>query len=178
MMAHPDCPHESDVLMMVTTGRWPERAPEDLRAHAATCAICADVATVALAIAEIDEAGAAEFEPRLPSAGTVWWRAQLRSRQDAAKEVVRPITVAQAVLLGALGVIMGAVFGATAGWFQRVIHRAWETAGTVASSIHMPALTLPDSSELAGYSTTLLLVGLVAALAMAIVVWALREDRA
>lgn len=175
-MARVECPHEADVLMMVTTGRWPERAPEDLRAHASTCAICSDLALIAVAI---DEANSAPVEPRLPSAGTVWWRAQLRSRQEAAKEVVRPITVAQAVLLGAIGVVAGAVFGASAGWFQRVIGRGWQIARDAVGSIHLPALptvTLPDSTVLASYSTTLVVIGVVAVLATAVVVWALREE--
>lgn len=176
-MARLDCPRESDVLMMVTTGRWPGRAPEDLRAHVATCEICADLALIAVAI---DDANGGAMAPALPSAGAVWWRAQLRSREETAKEVVRPITVAQAVLLGIAGVILGAVFGASAGWFQRGLRRASEMAGSVVASIHMPtlpALTLPDSA-IRTYSTALVVAGVAAALATAVVLWALREDRA
>lgn len=175
-MARLDCPHEVDVLTMVSTGQWPERAPADLRAHVVTCAVCADLASVARAI---DDERAAPIAPRLPSSGTVWWRAQLRARQDAAREVGRPITVAQAVLLAVAGGVAGAVFGASADWFQRALHRGWRLVTDAASAVHLPSLpSLPAdmTTATANYSTILILVGLGAAVAMAVVVWAFREE--
>ena len=38
-----DCGREDDVLDALTSGRWPDRADDELRSHVATCAICADV---------------------------------------------------------------------------------------------------------------------------------------
>ena len=178
-MPRVDCPHEADVLMMVTTGRWPDRAPEELRAHASTCDICADIALIAQVI---DDDAAMMPAPPLPSAGTVWWRAQLRARQEAAKDVGRPITVAQGVLLAVVGGVAGAVFGATTGWFQRVLSRVWggvsDAASSATASIHFPSLpALPsDVSVLADYRTGLIIVGVGVALAMAVVVWGLREE--
>ena len=80
-----ECRFEDDVLMYVGTGRWPDRAPADLTAHAANCEVCRDLAAVASAMdAERDaEADSA----RVPTAGTVWWHAQLRARQEAVKAV-------------------------------------------------------------------------------------------
>lgn len=167
-----ECPYEDDVLTMVTTGQWPTRASAELRAHAAECPVCADLALVAQAIGEDAVA------PRLPGSGTVWWRAQLRARQDAAKESGRPITVAQAVLLAVAGGLAGAVFGATTGWFQRVLHGAWTVVSDAAANVHLPELPslTVDSTTIANYSTGLLLLGIAAAVAMAVVVWALREE--
>ena len=90
-----DCCREDDVLDALTSGRWPDRADDELRAHVATCAICADVVEVASAVLEVrdDEPG----EMRIPSSAVMWWRAQMRARQEAAREAARPITVAQVV---------------------------------------------------------------------------------
>jgi hypothetical protein len=175
-MTRLDCPHEADVLTMVTTGQWPDRAPVELRQHAATCALCADVALIAQVI---EEEASMPAPPQLPSAGMVWWRAQLRARQDAAKAVGRPITVAQGALLAVAGGVAGAVFGATTGWFQSVLLRGWGGIKTAASSVHLP--TLPsvsfDPSLVSDYRAGFIIVGIGAALAMAVVMWALREDR-
>ena len=116
-MKRVECPFEDDVLMYVGTGRWPDRAPAELTTHAASCEVCGDLAVVAGAMDT--ERGDVPVSARVPSAGTVWWHAQLRAREDAAKAVGRPITFAQAALLAACGGAAGAVFGATTGWFQR-----------------------------------------------------------
>jgi hypothetical protein len=175
-MAHHDCVHESDVLTMVTTGQWPDRAPAGLRAHAATCDVCADLALIAQAIDEEHTAPA----PALPSAGTVWWRAQIRARQDAAKEVVRPITVAQAIGLAVAMGVAGAVFGASAGWFQRVLQRVGGLLSDAFAAVprpSWPALPAVDLATLANHTTSIALVGLVLAATAAIVVWAFREEQ-
>ncbi len=174
-----DCPFEDDVLMMVTTGRWPDRAPADLVAHAADCDVCGDLAVVARAIEEataFDETHAREDDARLPGAGTVWWRAQLRARQEAAAAVGRPITVAQAALLAACGGAAGAVFGATTGWFQQALQRGREIVASVASHVHLPALPAGAGTPLATYGASLAVAGICLALAVGIVVWAFREE--
>ena len=114
-----DCPHESEVLSAVYTNRWPHQAGDELRDHVFECRICADVLAVAAAFeAETDLARA---NAHVPDASIVWWRAQLRARQAAEKEAVRPITVAQAVGLAAIVGVGGAIFGATATWFQNAL---------------------------------------------------------
>ena len=174
-----DCPFEDDVLMMVTTGRWPDRAPADLVAHAAGCDVCADLAVVAQAIDEasgIDAAHVSEDAARVPGAGTVWWRAQLRARQEAAAAVGRPITVAQAALLAVCGGVAGAVFGATTNWFQQAIHRGREVVSSIASNVHLPALPAESAMPLASYGASIAIIGISLALAVVIVVWAFREE--
>ena len=92
-----DCCREDDVLDALTSGRWPDRADDELRSHVASCAICADVIDVASAVLEVrnDDPG----EMRIPSSAVMWWRAQMRARQEAAREAARQITVAQVVAL-------------------------------------------------------------------------------
>jgi hypothetical protein len=171
-MARISCPHEDDVLMLATTGRWSDRAGAELRAHAATCPVCADLALVAQAI---DDDRAESMEPSLPSSGTVWWRAQLRAKQDAVRESGRPITIAHAVLLAVAGGLAGAIFGATTDWFQRGLRSGREALGSFLSNIPLPSVP-PDSSWLSVYGPTLVVGGLLVAAATAIVIWTFREE--
>ena len=67
----------------------------------------------------------------VPDAASVWWRAQLRAREDAARVAGR-ITMAQVVAIAATFAAVGAIFGATSGWFQRGLH--WIAASSHRSS--------------------------------------------
>jgi hypothetical protein len=90
-----DCCHEDDVLDALTSGRWPDRADDALRVHVASCAVCADIVEVAGAILEGRDDTVSDM--RIPSSAVMWWRAQMRARQEAAREASRPITIAQIV---------------------------------------------------------------------------------
>ena len=93
-MNQTECARETDVVDAVTSGRWPERADAGLRAHVAGCAICADVAEVARALQEDHET--AWREARIPSSARVWWRAEMRARQEAARKAAQPMAVVTA----------------------------------------------------------------------------------
>ena len=173
-MSRHECQYEADVVTMVYTGRWPERAPDELRAHAATCAVCSDVAVVAAAIESETTENAA---PSLPSSGTMWWRAQIRARQDAAREVVRPITAAQALGLAALFGTVGAVFGATAPWFQSAIRWFGSALSGMRESIRLPAIPSDLSGVWIGYWIILLVVVVSLIATAAVVGWAMKEDK-
>ncbi|MGE5816048.1 MAG: hypothetical protein ACM36C_16280, partial [Acidobacteriota bacterium] len=104
-MTRVECPREQDVLDALASRRWPHRAGDELRAHVATCGICADLVTVAGALLD-DESVPHE----LPPASLVWWRAQLRARVEAARAALRPIRVAQlAAVICAAAVVIAAV---------------------------------------------------------------------
>lgn len=90
-----ECDREHDVLDALAAGRWPSRCDEDLRAHVGACAICRDLADVAAEFA--DDRDAAWRDAQVPSAGIVWWRAQLRAREDAARSAGRPVAFIQGV---------------------------------------------------------------------------------
>jgi hypothetical protein len=90
-----ECDREHDVLDALAAGRWPEPCDDDLRAHVRGCTVCADLATVAAAL--LDDHDAARSDARVPAAGVVWWRAQLRAREDAAREAGRPVAFIQGV---------------------------------------------------------------------------------
>jgi hypothetical protein len=91
----PICEREQDVLDAIGNSGWPGRCDDELRAHVNVCAVCSDLAEVAAAV--IDDRDAAWSLARVPPAGIVWWRAQLRAREEAARAAGRPVAFAQGV---------------------------------------------------------------------------------
>jgi hypothetical protein len=90
-----ECPRESDVLDAIDSKRWPHRVDRELVDHVASCDICSDVLAVAAAMREDHDA--TWQEASLPSSGQVWWRAEMRVRQEAIRAASRPITFAYGV---------------------------------------------------------------------------------
>jgi len=86
-----ECVRENEIVEAVTSGRWPDACGSDLRNHVRACHICKEVAFVAGAL--LEEHDIALVEARVPSAGLVWWRAELRARREAAKAAERPLTL-------------------------------------------------------------------------------------
>jgi hypothetical protein len=97
-MVDRECIHEAELLDAITAGRWPDGCAE-LHAHASSCATCADLATVASAIAE--DAAAAMRRAPIPSSGLMWWRMQRRTQLEAARTATRAITFVEAATLAA-----------------------------------------------------------------------------
>jgi hypothetical protein len=130
-----ECPRESDVLDALASARWPHRVDRELTDHVASCNICSDVLIVAEAMRE--DSDAIWREASVPSSGQVWWRAEMRARQEAIREASRPITVAYGV-----AALAGLTLMVAAGWFMwPAIH------GYVASSalLQVPAMTAPPA---------------------------------
>jgi hypothetical protein len=110
-----ECEFEAEVLAMVLQARWPEGAGEPLRKHVRECGICADV----VAIAGTIDLSRQELRASavLPDPGTVWWRAQLRARREAAVSAGRPITGVQVLAVAcALAVLVG-YYRSASNWF-------------------------------------------------------------
>lgn len=91
----PDCAREQDVIDALASQRWPDRCDDALKAHVSTCAECTDLADVAAAL--LDDRESAWAEARVPQSGMVWWRAQIRAREEAARAAARPIAFIQGV---------------------------------------------------------------------------------
>jgi len=117
------CEREPDVLDALARDWWPNRADDDLRAHVAGCASCTDLVVVAGALQK--ELAVATDARRLPPADIVWWRAQLRARDEAARRATRPIAVAHGVAIAVSTVVAWEASRAVAGW-------AWEARGLLA----------------------------------------------
>ena len=95
-MTAPECARETEIVDAIAAGQWPDAAPETLRAHVASCPVCADLALAASALHD-DAAVANQAPMALPSAGQVWWRAELRARHEAARLAQRPVLAVQVV---------------------------------------------------------------------------------
>jgi len=103
-----ECPREQDVMSRVASGQWPDGGSDELRAHIATCAICTDVLEVARAVHENCEG--AKSNAQIPPASLVWWRAELKARQEAMRAASRPMTLVQAFgAASGIGVALGLV---------------------------------------------------------------------
>src|SRR5262245_1460430 len=95
-------------------------------------------AIVAEAIAA--EAAVAHREAAPPSSAIVWWRAQMRARQEAARSANRPITVIHALAiacftglaLSLIGTVVAGVRG-SAGWLSNVYGSLAALAAPIAS---------------------------------------------
>ena len=102
-MSAAGCPREPELLAVLRSGAWPAACDEDLRDHAAACPGCRDLVEVATALLEDRDAGIREAP--LPGSGLVWWKMQLRLRQDAVRSARRTLLVVQATAL-LLSVVM------------------------------------------------------------------------
>jgi hypothetical protein len=134
-MTRVECPREQDVLDTLASRRWPDRAGQGLRAHVAACTVCADLLVVAGALIDGDEPLSVPRE--LPPAGVVWWRAQLRAREEATRAALRPIRAVQAaaaVCAGVLFLMFAANLLPSAG---AAVHAVAGVVGQIAATIAM-----------------------------------------
>ena len=83
------CAREVDVLEAIAFGR----RDREIGDHVAQGATCAEVAGIARVLH--DDRTAACREARVPAAGTVWWRATIRARAEAARTAAQPISMVQ-----------------------------------------------------------------------------------
>ena len=119
-----NCEREAEVWRAVEARHWPERVDDELRAHAASCASCGDLAEVASVL--VDEQEIAVRAAHVPSSGLVWWRAQMRVRQDAARTVRRIISALQAaaVLVAVIGAALVVRANGGFAWIANTVSEA------------------------------------------------------
>lgn len=128
------CPRETELWEAIAAGRWPDAADASLCAHVVSCRACRDLALVAGSLRR--DACDAGRDATPPSSAIVWWRAQMRARQEGAHAADRPITVVQGLaiacaaglLLGLTGSVAASVRGSS-GWFS-----AWSTSAFSAAA--------------------------------------------
>lgn len=158
-----DCPREPEVLDTMTAGRW--SFADELQAHAASCPVCGDLAAVAGAFAE--EMQAEMRTADVPPSGLVWWRAQRRAREEAARTAARAITFVQtASILGAIAAaltLLGGVGAMSKSW------RAW--FANFSDALYFGGVTIP-----AWIFPLLLAFAVTLALAPFALYFAVRED--
>lgn len=126
-MTAPECVREAEIVEAIGAGQWPDGAPEALRTHAASCPICADLALAASALHD-DAAVVCQAPMALPSAGQVWWRAELRARHEAARLAQRPViavqVVAAVVFVAAVATGLRSLAPDAWGWLVRTVGAA------------------------------------------------------
>lgn len=131
------CAQECEVLDLVAMGQWPGRADAALRAHVASCASCTEVAAVAAAVREWADDGPVAH---VPDASVVWYRAQVRAREEAACRATRPVLLAQLLAVAAV-VLALATIGPDASWYLALV------PDVAMPAVSLPELTLPDLSR-------------------------------
>ena len=124
------CPRETELWNAIAAGRWPDAVDGELRAHVDICALCHDVALVAVSLSA--DAAAIRREATPPSSAIVWWRAQMRARQEAARVADRPISIVQAFAIAcAAGLALGLI-GTVVAWVRG--SALWLSDWTVSAS--------------------------------------------
>ena len=91
------CAREKEIAALLERGQWPQASPAELRAHAECCRGCSDLILVTQMLKT--HRTQAMTATTLPSAGALWWRAQLRKRNQAIERISKPIFGAQVFAL-------------------------------------------------------------------------------
>jgi hypothetical protein len=114
------------------------------------------------------EGEAAHFDGEPPSSARVWWRAQMRARQEAAQAASRPLTFVHAVaiacgvgLLLGVGTLGAGWLGGTNGWLPRAYQSLVSAAAPITTQV---------SSRWIGLSLTAMLVSFIVLAVAAFVV--------
>jgi hypothetical protein len=103
------CARETDLLDALQAARWPGSSDPSLREHVAACPACADLLAVVAPL--LDEHRALQQEAVVPSSAIVWWRAQMRSRREAAERAAQPITFVQGIMLACAAGLLATALG-------------------------------------------------------------------
>ena len=109
----------------------------EARAHVAQCVICRDVVDVACAVKTDHERR--WQDARVPAAGHVWWRAEMRARAEATRAAARPMVVAQGIAAVCAVAFAAALFGLAWPW----IRGSFGSLSGVMTFIATPTFGLP-----------------------------------
>jgi hypothetical protein len=139
IMRKAECLREGELLDALQTSRWPDACDPCLREHAAGCAACTEL--LALATALIDDQRTLLQEAQVPSSAIVWWRAQMRSRREAAERALRPISFVQGVAIACAAGLLATVLGIFMPTFRRLFAWGADVSGSITG------LSLPPVSE-------------------------------
>ena len=75
---------------------------------------------------------------RIPSSAVMWWRAQMRARQEAAREAARPINVAHVIALVSVAALTIVALVALSPWFGGLLG-GWISGVRETASLDMAA---------------------------------------
>ena len=103
------CAREGEVLDALQSARWPDATDASLREHVHACGACSDLLAVAAPL--LDEHHVLVREAQVPSSAIVWWRAQMRSKREAAERAAQPITVVQGITFACIAGLLATALG-------------------------------------------------------------------
>jgi hypothetical protein len=132
------CAREKEIAALLERGQWPQASPADLRAHAESCRTCADLILVTTSL---KTSRRTSIPAALPTAGALWWRAQLRKRNQAIEKISRPLIGAQIFAFAVVFVV--AIAGAA--WELRRGTELLAWLEQIPRALHFSAL-LPGSA--------------------------------
>ena len=164
-----ECDREEEILQAVRCGRWPQLADPALVSHAQECEVCSDLVLVAQFLAK-DHASARE-EAALPSAGFVWWKAQLLARRAEAERATQPIAFVERIA-GALGALCSIGF-IIAEWSTV---ESWSVRIWTEWSKHFAAYTAVSEIWKRSNSNFLLAIATACLALVAVTVWLARVE--
>lgn len=133
-----ECPREHELFDALQSARWPE-SDASLAAHVKACASCTDLLRVVAPL--LDERRALMQEAAVPSSAIVWWRAQMRSRREAAERAAQPVSFVQGIVLACAAGLLATTLGIFVPTFRRSISWIAQTAGG------WSGLSLPVTSD-------------------------------
>jgi hypothetical protein len=141
------CAREKEIAVLLERGQWPHVAPHDLLAHVEGCRSCSELVLTRQAFQQARDASMEM--PALPSASALWWRAQLRKRNEAIERISKPILGAEifAFAVVALVAVCGAAWLARRGFdFASVGRAAFKPASWLGAlwPSSLPNFALPN----------------------------------
>lgn len=86
------CPREAEVSAILHRGYWPHACEPELRKHVESCDRCASQLLVLHAFQSAR--AEAVHVARVGHPNLLWWRAQLRRRNEALERVAKPVATA------------------------------------------------------------------------------------
>ena len=163
------CSREHELLEALQSGRWRESTDPALRSHVDACATCTDLLAVAAPL--LDEHDALVGEAQVPSSAIVWWRAQMRSKRDAAETAAQPITVVQGIMFACVAGLLATALGIFVPTFRNAFGWIVEAAGSW-SALPLPVDPLASPMTLAAIAA----IGLCAIVLPVALYFTLHED--
>ena len=119
------CEREQELAELLHHGHWPQACNPDLHAHVAQCRSCSELVLIAQSF-QVMRKHALVASPAA-SSGALWWRAQLRRRNQAVERISKPIAGAQlfaftvVLFLAVAATMWAATHGAnTVAWLQNI----------------------------------------------------------
>ena len=176
------CAREPEAVEAVMLGLWPLRVDRDLAEHLAACRACRDAVTLAASFEAEVASAHAEAVRRLPDGRLVWWRAQVRARQEARRAAVQPIAaagvLAVAAAAGAATGVLGPAAGVLVDWYDRAAALATSLASSLSASVASSLAAWPSAVTTLAANHFAAAVAIASCLALAplLLYVALREE--